>query len=167
MKLRPIAATASVFCSHNEGVYDLMSTGQVGRWQNWSASVKSAPQAVMKPSSLQDLANLIRTYAQEGRHVRVVGAGHSFTPIVYTDDVLISLDNMQGIESIDAEHNYVTVWGGTRLHKLGNDLLAKGLAQENLGDIDVQSIAGAISTGTHGTGIRFGTIPTQVVGLTL
>jgi FAD-linked oxidoreductase len=144
-----------------------MSTGQVGRWQNWSASVKSAPQAVMKPSSLQDLANLIRTYAQEGRHVRVVGAGHSFTPIVYTDDVLISLDNMQGIESIDAEHNYVTVWGGTRLHKLGNDLLAKGLAQENLGDIDVQSIAGAISTGTHGTGIRFGTIPTQVVGLTL
>jgi len=144
-----------------------MSTGQVGRWQNWSASVKSAPQAVVKPASLQELAKLIGTYAREGRHVRVVGAGHSFTPLVYTDDVLISLDNMQGIESIDAENNHVTIWGGTRLHKLGDDLLANGLAQENLGDIDVQSIAGAISTGTHGTGTSFGTIPTQVVGLTL
>jgi FAD/FMN-containing dehydrogenase len=59
-----------------------MSTGQVGRWQNWSASVKSAPQAVVKPASLQELAKLIGTYAREGRHVRVVGAGHSFTPLV-------------------------------------------------------------------------------------
>lgn len=144
-----------------------MGTVQVGRWQNWSASVKSAPQVVVKPASLQELANLIGTYASEGRRVRVVGAGHSFTPLVYTDDVLVSLENMQGIESIDAERNQVTIWGGTRLHKLGDDLLAQGLAQENLGDIDVQSIAGAVSTGTHGTGTRFGTISTQLVGMTL
>ena len=144
-----------------------MSTGEVGRWHNWSSSVKSAPKAVVKPASLEELARLISTYAREGRHVRVVGAGHSFTPLVHTDDVLMSLDMMQGIESIDAEKSRVTIWGGTRLHELGNDLLSKGLAQENLGDIDVQSIAGAISTGTHGTGTRFGTIPTQVVGLTL
>src|SRR5260370_9625380 len=102
-----------------------MRTGQVGRGQNWSASVKSAPQAVVKPTSLQELAKLIGTYAREGRHVRVVGAGHSFTPLVYTDDVLISLDNMQGIESIDAENNHVTIWGGTKLHKLVDDLRAK------------------------------------------
>jgi FAD-linked oxidoreductase len=144
-----------------------MRIGQVGRWHNWSSSVKSVPKAVVTPASLEELAKLVSGYAKEGRRVRVVGAGHSFTPLVYTDDVLMSLDNMQGIESIDAEKNHVTIWGGTRLHKLGNDLLAKGLAQENLGDIDVQSIAGAISTGTHGTGTRFGTIPTQVVGLTL
>jgi FAD/FMN-containing dehydrogenase len=99
--------------------------------------------------------------------VRVVGAGHSFTPLVSSDNVLLSLERMQGIESIDREKNAVTVWGGTGLHKLGNDLLAHGLAQENLGDIDVQSIAGAISTGTHGTGMRFGTLSTQVTGLTL
>ncbi len=144
-----------------------MSSGKIGHWQNWSASVKSAPRAVARPGSLEELAKLVAGYDKEGRHVRVVGAGHSFTPLVYSDDVLMSLDNMQGIESIDPEKNHVTVWGGSRLHKLGNDLLAKGLAQENLGDIDVQSIAGAISTGTHGTGTRFGTIPTQVVGLTL
>jgi FAD-linked oxidoreductase len=144
-----------------------MSNGKVGRWQNWSASVKSAPKEIVRPASLEELARLIDAYSKEGRHVRVVGAGHSFTPLVYSDDVLISLDKMQGIESVDAEKNHVTVWGGTRLRKLGDDLLVKGLAQENLGDIDVQSIAGAISTGTHGTGTRFGTISTQVVGLTL
>ncbi|HLG75563.1 MAG TPA: FAD-binding protein, partial [Ktedonobacteraceae bacterium] len=144
-----------------------MSTGRVGRWQNWSASVRSAPGTVVRPRSLEELAKLVGSYAREGRRVRVVGAGHSFTPLVYTDDVLMSLDEMQGIVSIDREKNHVTVWGGTKLHKLGNDLLAKGLAQENLGDIDVQSIAGAISTGTHGTGTRYGTLSTQVAGLTL
>lgn len=144
-----------------------MSTGKAGHWHNWSSSVKSVPKALVRPSSLTELAELVSSYRKDGRHVRVVGAGHSFTPLVQTDDILMSLDNMQGIEAIDTETNHVTIWGGTKLHKLGNDLLNKGLAQENLGDIDVQSIAGAISTGTHGTGIRFGTIPNQVVGLTL
>lgn len=144
-----------------------MSTAQVRSWHNWSSSVKSKPRELVKPDSLDELARLVAGYAREGRHVRVVGAGHSFTPLVATDDILISLDNLQGIESLDQASNTVTIWGGSRLHKLGDDLLAKGLAQENLGDIDVQSIAGAISTGTHGTGIRFGTIATQIVGLTL
>src|SRR6476660_9390678 len=120
-----------------------MSTGKVGRWHNWSSSVKSAPREVVKPASLEELARLVAGYAREGRHVRVVGAGHSFTPLVATEDVLISLDNLQGIESLDQASNTVTIRGGSRLHKLGDDLLAKGLAQENLGDIDVQSIAGA------------------------
>ncbi|MGH2481402.1 MAG: FAD-binding protein, partial [Ktedonobacteraceae bacterium] len=144
-----------------------MSTGQGGRWHNWSSSVKSTPRDIVKPASQDELARLIGRYSSEGRRVRVVGAGHSFSPLVHTNDVLISLDHMQGIVSLDAEKSQVTIWGGTKLHRLGDDLLARGFAQENLGDIDVQSIAGAISTGTHGTGITFGTIPTQVVGLTL
>ncbi|HEX7736026.1 MAG TPA: FAD-binding protein, partial [Ktedonobacteraceae bacterium] len=98
-----------------------MSTGEVGRWHNWSSSVKSAPKAVVKPASLAELAQLVGKYAREGRHVRVVGAGHSFTPLVYTDDVLMSLDNMQGIVSLHTEKSLVTIWGGTRLHGLGND----------------------------------------------
>ncbi|HEY0755900.1 MAG TPA: D-arabinono-1,4-lactone oxidase [Ktedonobacteraceae bacterium] len=144
-----------------------MSSEKPGRWHNWSSSVKSAPKVLVQPASLEELAGLIGTYARERRRVRVVGAGHSFPPLVYTDDVLMSLDKMQGIAAVDMQKNQVTIWGGTKLHGLGNDLLSRGLAQENLGDIDVQSIAGAISTGTHGTGTRFGTIPTQVVGLTL
>ncbi|HET8840100.1 MAG TPA: FAD-binding protein, partial [Ktedonobacteraceae bacterium] len=144
-----------------------MSTAQVRSWHNWSSSVKSKPRELVKPDSLDELARLVAGYAREGRHVRVVGAGHSFTPLVATDDVLISLDNLQGIESLDQASNTVTIRGGSRLHKLGDDLLAKGLAQENLGDIDVQSIAGAISTGTHGTGISFGSLATQIEGITL
>ena len=144
-----------------------MANGQSKSWQNWSGSVQSRPREIVKPASIEELARLVTAYGRDGRHVRVVGSGHSFTPLVQTDDVLMSLDQVQGIEAAATEHQTVTVLGGTRLKALGDALLARGVAQENLGDIDVQSIAGAISTGTHGTGIRFGTLATQVEGLTL
>lgn len=144
-----------------------MGRARVGRWQNWSGSVSSAPAEVATPAGLEELVRLVETYALSARRVRVVGSGHSFTALAASDDVLISLERMQGIASVEREEGTVTVWGGTGLHRLGNDLLAYELAQENLGDIDVQSIAGAISTGTHGTGMRFGTLSTQVTGLTL
>ena len=136
-------------------------------WSNWSGSVRSRPREVVMPQSVDELARLVGRYGHEGRQMRAVGSGHSFTPLAQTDDVLISLDGVQGIESIDKERGTATVLGGTRLRNLGNALLEHGLAQENLGDIDEQSIAGAISTGTHGTGVRFGSIATQVEGLTL
>lgn len=138
-----------------------------GQWSNWSGSVKSTPRQVVTPVSIDELTRLMQTYGRDERHVRVVGAGHSFTPLVQTDDILMSLENMQGIVSINTEQNTVTVRGGTWLKKLGTDLFTHGLAQENLGDINVQSIAGAISTGTHGTGVAFGSLATQVVGFTL
>lgn len=144
-----------------------MNTRQVGHWSNWSGSVKSSPRQVVKPRGSDELARMTRDYGRDGRHVRVAGAGHSFVPLVQTDDVLMSLDELQGIEEVDSERGTVTVLGGTRLKNLGNALFERGLAQENLGDIDVQSISGAISTGTHGTGVNFGTLSTQVEGLTL
>ena len=137
------------------------------RWSNWSGSVQCTPDQVISPSTVDELARLVGLYGRSGRHIRVVGAGHSFTPLVQTDDILISLEHLQGLEAIDHEAKTVTVLGGTQLKMLGDLLFKQGLAQENLGDIDVQSIAGAISTGTHGTGIQFGTLSTQVVGLTL
>jgi FAD-linked oxidoreductase len=144
-----------------------MSVKQGERWRNWSGSVQGSPRQVAMPGSVDELRQRIQTYAHDGRRVRVVGSGHSFTPLVQTDDVLMSLNGVQGIETVDAERGAVTVLGGTKLKRLGEELLALGLAQENLGDINVQSIAGAISTGTHGTGIRFGSLATQVEGLTL
>jgi FAD-linked oxidoreductase len=144
-----------------------MDSEQTKRWHNWSGSVQSTPQEIVTPRSIDELARMVKTYGQQGRHVRVVGSGHSFTPLVETDDALVSLENMQGIESLDETHGTVSALGGTRLKSLGKALFARGLAQENLGDIDVQSIAGAISTGTHGTGIRFGTLSTQIEKLTL
>src|SRR5579863_8166896 len=119
------------------------------------------------PGSLNELAQRIGLYARYGRHVRVVGSGHSFTPLVQSDDVLMSLDNLQGVQSIDDGRGIVSVLGGTKLKLLGETLLTDRLAQENLGDIDVQSIAGAISTGTHGTGISFGSLATQIECITL
>jgi FAD-linked oxidoreductase len=144
-----------------------MASGQKRSWHNWSGSVHGSPREIVKPGRIEELARIVGASGRDGRHVRVVGSGHSFTPLVQTDDVLISLDQVQGIEAVDTERQTVTVLAGTRLKALGEALLARGVAQENLGDIDVQSIAGAISTGTHGTGIRFGTLSTQVAGLTL
>ena len=144
-----------------------MLTQSVGTWSNWSGSAKSSPCQIYKPLAIDELAHFMREQSKAGRHIRVVGAGHSFTPLVQTDDILLSLDNLQGIESVDAERNTVTVPGGTRLKSLGRQLHERGVAQENLGDIDVQSIAGAISTGTHGTGVCYGSLSTQVEGITL
>jgi FAD-linked oxidoreductase len=144
-----------------------MATIQAGYWSNWSGSVQSKPHQAAMPDSINELARMIGDYGRGNYRVRVAGAGHSFTPLVQTDDVLMSLEHLQGIESIDKERGTVTVLGGTRLKRLGQELFEHGLAQENLGDIDVQSISGAISTGTHGTGISLGTLSTQVAGLTL
>src|SRR5258708_13216499 len=113
----------------------MMSTMQGGRWHNWSGSVQGNPRQIVMPGSVNELAQSIATYARDGRHVRVVGSGHSFVPLVQTDDVLISLDNMQGIESVDAEDDTVTVLVATKLKKLGDDLLSRHLPRENLAHI--------------------------------
>ena len=144
-----------------------MSTLRGGKWSNWSGSVQGTPRQFVQPGSIGELTQRIATYARDGRHVRVVGSGHSFTPLAQSDDVLISLDRMQGVEAIDEERGTVTVLGGTKRKRLGEELLAWGLAQENLGDINLQSIAGAVSTGTHGTGIGFGSLSTQLEAITL
>ncbi|GCE30279.1 FAD-binding oxidoreductase [Dictyobacter alpinus] len=144
-----------------------MALEKTYNWHNWSGSIQSHVRQFVQPSSIEELARLIGSYNRAGRHVRVVGAGHSFTPLVKTNDILLSLDKLQGIESVDAASSTAIVLAGTRLKRLGADLLAQGMAQENLGDIDVQSIAGAISTGTHGTGIQFGSLSTQIEGFTL
>jgi FAD-linked oxidoreductase len=136
-------------------------------WHNWSGSVTAQPEAIRYPATREEIVAIVRDARARGANVRVVGAGHSFTPLAQTDGVLISLDRYAGLESVDAAARQATVRAGTKIKTLGELLFAHGLAQENLGDIDVQSIAGAISTGTHGTGITLGSISTQVVGLTL
>lgn len=136
-------------------------------WSNWSGSVRSEPARLLAPGNLDEIVETIAACQRDGRKLRVVGSGHSFTPLASTDDTLVTLDGFQGIESVDAEARTAVVRAGTKLSRLGPELLRHGLAQENLGDIDVQSLAGAISTGTHGTGVGLGNIATQVESLTL
>ncbi|MFB9275336.1 D-arabinono-1,4-lactone oxidase [Cohnella cellulosilytica] len=137
------------------------------KWRNWSRIVSATPRTVLYPLHIEEVVEAVKLCREQGRTLRVLGSGHSFTAIAASDDVFVSLDRMQGILHVDWEACTATVWAGTKLRMLGELLHSEGLAQENLGDIDVQSIAGAISTGTHGTGLAFGNISTQVVGLTV
>jgi FAD-linked oxidoreductase len=136
-------------------------------WSNWSASVRCTPQQIATPTSEAEVIALVQAAGREGATVRVAGSGHSFTPLCATADLLISLDGLQGVVAVNAARNEATIWAGTKLFLLGDLLWEHGLALANMGDIDRQSLAGAISTGTHGTGRTLGNLATQVVGLRL
>ncbi len=138
-----------------------------GTWQNWGRSASVRPQRVERPRSPEGVQRAVVAAAARGLRIKAVGAGHSFTGIAVAPDVLLELDELQGLSRVDEQRGRVTLLAGTRLHRIPALLAPYGLAMENLGDIDRQSIAGAISTGTHGTGAGFGGISTQVVGATL
>lgn len=137
------------------------------QWTNWSETVHSQPSKIVYPKSIDEVCQIVKRASDNQEKIRVVGAGHSFTPIAATTGYLMSLDYLAGVLSIDEHNQTAEVLAGTRLYDLTTQLAAKGFAQENLGDINVQSLAGAILTGTHGTGVKFGNIATQVVALTL
>jgi FAD/FMN-containing dehydrogenase len=117
------------------------------------------------PHGEAELCALVAQAQQAGQTVRVAGTGHSFIPLCASDGLLLSLDHLQGVISADRSTRRATVWAGSKIWQLGEPLLAAGLALENQGDIDRQAIAGAVSTGTHGTGRGIGSLSTQVVGL--
>src|SRR5690625_1637289 len=124
-------------------------------WKNWSESVVANPKTIFTPKTLDELVQFVNDCREKNMTLRVVGAGHSFTPLVATSEALVSLDYLTGIDKIDDTRQLVTVWAGTRLRDVGPLLYEQGYAMENLGDTNAQSIAGAISTGTHGTGVQF------------
>ena len=137
------------------------------QWQNWAGNQSATPAQVAQARSVDDVAVVLRSAADRGLRVRPVGAGHSFTAAAVTDGVLLRLDHLSGVTGIDQGTGRVRVLAGTRLHELNRALQAVGLALPNLGDIDRQSISGAIATGTHGTGARLQGIASAVTGLTL
>ena len=139
----------------------------VPHWTNWAGNQHASPARVEAPRDTDEVVRAVKQAAAERLRVKAVGAGHSFTGIAATDGVLLRLDALSGLRAVDRSRGLVTVGGGTPLHRLHALLAAEGLAMSNLGDIDRQSITGAISTGTHGTGERLGGIATQVRGLEL
>ena len=138
-----------------------------GEWRNWGRSARVRPQRVEYPSSTEAVRRAVQAAARRGLAVKAVGSGHSFTGIAVAPGVLLDLRDLTGVVTADRERRRVTLRAGTRLHQVPALLAPYGLAMPNLGDIDGQTIAGAISTGTHGTGARFGGLATQVVGATL
>ncbi|XRE43211.1 hypothetical protein ACIVBQ_001415 [Tenacibaculum discolor] len=133
--------------------------------KNWAENVQWSPSAVAFPHSENEIQQLVLKAIRFNQKIRVIGSGHSFTSLCSTDEILVTLDNFQGLISINKEKNQATVKAGTKLSLLGELLFKERLAMENMGDINVQSIAGAISTGTHGTGIGLKSISNQVIGL--
>jgi L-gulono-1,4-lactone dehydrogenase len=133
----------------------------VRTWTNWARQQRCAPELVETPGSEEELARVIAGAAR----VKVAGCGHSFTDIACTDGVMVDMSRMRRVLSVDG--NDVTVEAGITLHDLGEELRARGLAMENQGDVDPQTLAGAISTATHGTGGGFGNLSSQVVGVRL
>ena len=134
--------------------------------KNWGGTVSFNPKFIRYPTSHEEVVEIVKTARQNRQQVRVIGSGHSWTSLVNTHQILISLDRYQGIINLDTVNCTAVVKAGTKLKLLGELLHAEGLAKENMGDINVQSIAGALSTGTHGTGVKFGTLATQMLEIT-
>jgi FAD-linked oxidoreductase len=135
--------------------------------KNWSENVVWNPELVRLPKTEQEVVDIILEAKKNNKTIRVIGSGHSFTKLCETNQITVSLDEMQGIIAHDKSNDHVTVHAGTKLYRLGDELASIGLSQENLGDINKQSIAGAVSTGTHGTGLGLGSIATQIVEISL
>ena len=130
---------------------------------NWARNVRSSPVQVCSPSSEEELINMVARSAPA--RIRLVGGNHSWSDIAATDAVRICLDGMSRVLAVDGER--VVVEAGIRIGALNMALAERGLALSNVGSIDEQSIAGAISTATHGSGRNHGVLSTQVVGLRL
>ncbi len=125
-------------------------------WSNWSGSVEAKPARVEKPKTYAELAGLV----QSASKVRVVGAGHSFMPLCATDGTLLSLSDLEGDVTVDAATSRAWAPAGCSLAKLTEILWEKGFSLINQGDVNPQALAGAIGTGTHGTGAKLGTLST-------
>ena len=136
-------------------------------WRNWSGSLRFTPGKIEQPGDEEALAAIIRQALERGHHVRMVGAGHSSSPLVETNDVLVSLDHFSGIESFDGDTHQATVRTGMTVHEAGEALFDAGLALHNTGDVDVQTLVGAISTGTHGSGRSLQNLSAALVGVRL
>jgi L-gulono-1,4-lactone dehydrogenase len=136
-------------------------------WRNWAGDQRCAPAAIETPGTREELGEVVRRASGRGLRVRASGSGHSFTDVALTDGVMVRLDRLDRILEVDREAGTVKVEAGIVLGELNRRLDALGLAIENLGDIDRQTVAGSIATGTHGTGARLRSISAQIDGVEL
>lgn len=137
------------------------------RWRNWGRTFSADPVSVEAPASVEELSTLIASVRGTGIGVKPIGASHSFSAVAQPEGVQVRLDSFQGLLAVDLQRSRARFGAGTRLYQASELLAPFGLAMANLGDIDRQSIAGAISTGTHGTGVGLPSIGATVTGATI
>ncbi|MEU6734422.1 D-arabinono-1,4-lactone oxidase [Streptomyces physcomitrii] len=136
-------------------------------WRNWAGTEQVTPVRAVAPGSPEEVAAAVRAAAAEGLAVKAIGSGHSFTGAALAPGVQLRPEGLAALHAADPETGLVTVGAGMPLHRLNPLLAERGLALEILGDIDRQTVAGAVSTGTHGSGTGFGSISTQIRALEL
>lgn len=133
-------------------------------WSNWSGSIKFTPGQIYEPSDEDELRKLFTKALENKQKIRAVGAGHSSTPLVVTSGVVFSLKQFKGVEKVDKENKTAWVGTGMTVKEGGTQLLEHDLSLHNTGDVDIQCLSGAISTGTHGTGIKLKNLSSMLVG---
>jgi FAD-linked oxidoreductase len=162
--LKALLAAAAAASVPNVSIGAAKASRPVIPWKNWSGTQTCLPLVKATPKGLDELASVIK--ASTGT-VRAVGSGHSYSPLVPTDGTLLSLRRFNGLIEHDTVNGTVKMGAGTKLSQLGPMLEDLGQAMANMPDIDDQTMAGAFSTGTHGTGLALPALHDAVEGLTM
>lgn len=136
-------------------------------WTNWVGNQSFTATDIVQAQNENDVVGIIKNAAKNNLNIRVAGSGHSFTPVVETDGIVIEPVGLTGIKSVDVEKKRATLGAGITIKEIGEPLWNAGLGLRNQGDIEAQRIAGAIATGTHGSGIDFGSFSASMVGCRL
>ena len=132
------------------------------KWTNWANNVISYPSEMYLPQSTEEVTKIVKHARESGKTIRVTGAAHSFSAVAMPEHIALSLHNMRGLIAVNKEKQEATLWAGTYLYEIGPLLAQFGFALINMGDIQEQTIAGAVSTGTHGTGVTLGSLSSTV-----
>ncbi|MBG9456488.1 FAD-linked oxidase [Lysinibacillus sphaericus] len=132
------------------------------KWTNWAGNVISYPSEMYLPQSIEEVTNIVGHAREFGKTIRVTGAAHSFSAVAMPEHIALSLHNMRGLIAVNEAKQEATLWAGTYLYEIGPLLAKHGFALINMGDIQEQTIAGAVSTGTHGTGVTLGSLSSAV-----
>jgi FAD/FMN-containing dehydrogenase len=143
----------------------LSNNGQI--WQNWAGNQSSEVREIQRPDSITDVANAVSRIAASKGHLRVAGSGHSFSPLVTTPGTVMDLGRLPTETAVDSATSTARISGHMRLSEVGPALWNYGFALANQGDVDVQTLAGALATGTKGSGTRHGTMSSRIRGMSL
>lgn len=143
-------------------MFSITNWQQGARWTNWAQQYVAYPSHFYAPTSIDEICSIVKAHAQAKRTLRVTGAAHSFSPIALPQHSALSLHHLRGLISVNHQAQTATFWAGTYLYEVGPLLAAHGLALSNMGDIQEQTLAGVVATGTHGTGVTLGSFSSMV-----
>lgn len=134
-----------------------------GKWTNWAGNMISYPGEMYLPRSIEEVGSIVKRAREKKKTIRVTGAAHSFSAVAMPEHIALSLHELRGLIHLDKDKQEATLWAGTYLYEIGPLLADYGFALINMGDIQEQTIAGAVSTGTHGTGVTLGSLSSTVM----